>query len=213
MQILVLVFGLLFSSQLFAAQYDYNKLQFVEFEELRVVKSSAIRASRKFDYSKNPQAAKKPLQEALRMFYSRPNQDNAIRTLAEDIEADLKAMGMFESTLKDIIKESQKVLNDTSLSSNVRATAILCMNNALTEIKPQILENPELARVVCETADANIKIPKNIQSDTQLRSMLIQTSPSETAKKIMLWYAKEKQIDVRVDATPAQGCPFSKRAT
>lgn len=201
-----------FLTPLYASQYDYNKLQFTDFEELRVVKSSAIKASRKFDYSKNPEAARKPLQEALRMFYSRPNQDNAIRTLTEDIEADLKSMGLFESTIQNIIKESQKVMNNDRLSSNVRATAILCMNNALTEIKPQILENPKLARVVCETADQQIKLPKDVQTQTQLRSMLLQTSPSETAKKIMLWYAKQKNVDVRVE-NQSQGCPFSKRAT
>ncbi|MCO5113061.1 MAG: hypothetical protein M9899_02685 [Bdellovibrionaceae bacterium] len=203
---------MLFSAQIFASQYDYNKLQFTDFEELRVVKSSAIKASRRFDYNKNPEAARKPLQEALRMFYSRPNQDNAIRTLAEDIESDLMAMGMFESTIANILSESKKVLNNDSLSSSVRATAVLCMNNALTEIKPKIIENVKLARVVCETADTKIKIPKDIQTSTHLRSMRVQNSPSETAKKIMLWYAKKKNVDVRTDSNP-QGCPFSKRAT
>lgn len=203
---------MLFSAQIFASQYDYNKLQFTDFEELRVVKSSAIKASRRFDYNKNPEAARKPLQEALRMFYSRPNQDNAIRTLAEDIESDLMAMGMFESTIANILTESKQVLNNDSLSSSVRATAILCMNNALTEIKPKIIENAKLARVVCETADTKIKIPKDIQTSTHLRSMRVQNSPSETAKKIMLWYAKKKNVDVRTDSN-SQGCPFSKRAT
>lgn len=210
MQTLIMIIIMLFSSQIYAAQYDYNKLRFTNFDELRAVKTSAIKASRKINYEKDPQGAQRPLQEALRMFYSRPNQDNTIRTLSEDIEADLKMMSLFEPTIQNILAVSEETLNDSSLPSNVRATAILCMNNALTEIKPQILHNAKLARVVCEMADRKIKIPKEIQADTKLHSMMLQASPSDTAKRIMQWYAKQK--DVKVSNTD-QGCPFSKKAT
>lgn len=199
-------------SSLFAAevQYDYNKLRFTEYDQLRRVKTSALNTSRKFDYKKYPNQAQTPLKEALRMFYSRPNEDNVIRSLTSDIEGDLKLMNLYEKTIRDIIDESKAIIKDKSLSTSVRATAILCINNALVEIKPQILDNVELARVVCEFADENLKVPTEIQNDTLITSMMAQTSPTNTAKKIMYWYAEKKQKKI---SKSNQGCPFSKKAT
>lgn len=210
MKLWALLLFTFFSSSAYAAQYDYNKLRFTKFKELRAVKTSALRASRQYDYKKHPLQARKPLKEALKMFYSRPNTDNLIRTLSSDIEAELKMMGAFEVTLKEILKENEELVFDKSQAYPLRATAVLAMNNLLLEIKPQILENTDLARLTCEAADKDLKVPKDIQNDSQLRSMMTHASPSKMAQSIMRWYADKKGKKV---GHSAQGCPFSKKAT
>ena len=83
------------------------------------------------------------------------------------------------------------------------------MNNLLLMIRPLSLENTKLAKSICKLADQEMKIPKEILKNTELTTMVKEPSPTNLAKKIMQWYAQQKNKDVQAKK---KGCPFSKRA-
>lgn len=207
---LLITLSLLFLSHIsFASNYDYNKLRFMDYNELRQIKNGAINASRKFQYPRQAEQTIKPLKETLTMLLSRPNSDNMVSPLLTDLESELETLNVYEKTLQEIIEERLAVIEDKKLSPAIRTTAALSINNLLLEIKPQSLKNPEIAKVICKMADRNIKLPKDIQESSMFRSLYIEKSPSSVAQKIMIWYAGQKNIKI---SAKAQSCPFSKRA-
>lgn len=191
------------------ANYDYNKLRFMKYNQLRQIKNSAVSTSRKYSYPRQAEQAIKPLQETLIMLLSRPNEDNLASALITDLESELETLNVYEQTVQNIIDDRLEVITNKKLASDVRTTAALSIKNLLLEIKPKTLSNVELAKVVCKLADKNIKIPKDIQKSSMFKSLYLEKSPSKVAQKIMLWYAKEKKINVNAQVN---SCPFSKRA-
>jgi predicted ATP-grasp superfamily ATP-dependent carboligase len=149
-------------SQISYANYSYNKLRFMDYNELRQIKNGAVNASRKYQYPRQAEKALNPLKETMTMLLSRPNDDNVVSSLITDIESELESLGAYEKTIQTIVDESLKRINDKKLSSEVRTTSALCINNLLLEIKPKSLKNPELAKVICKLADQNVKIPSDI---------------------------------------------------
>lgn len=202
---------MLFTKTVYAANYNYNKLRFMEYNELRQIKSSAISASRKFKYPRQSSKTIEPLKEAMKMFFSRPNEDNLTSALVTDIESELESLNAYPSTLESIINENLTAIENKKLSPEERTTAALAIKNLLLEIKPKIVRNTELAKVVCKLADKSIKLPKDIQKSSMIQTLYLEKSPSTVAKEIMLWYAKTRNI--KTSSQPNNGCPFSKRAT
>ena len=189
------------------ALYDYNQVRFMKYNELRAIKNSAIRASRNHPFPKNKRQALQPLEEALKMLFSRPNADNLVEPLIEDLEQELETLSSLETSLQNIVNSSIQTLYDKSLDSNVRITAALCLNNLLLRVKPKTLEKVGVAEIVCKLADKKIKVPRSIQKE--FKSLYIESSPSKLARKIMFWYAKKKNFKEASSST--QSCPFSKR--
>lgn len=194
----------------FASKYDYNKLRFMEYNELRQIKNTAIKTSRKFQYPRQAEKAINPLKETLKLLLSRPNDDNLVSPLITDLESELETLNVYEKTLQTIIDESLETINNKKLNPEYRTTAALCINNLLLELKPKALENVEVAKVICKLADQKIKVPDDIQKSSMFRSLYLEKSPSDVAAKIMNWYAEQKKVKV---SKQAQGCPFVKRAS
>lgn len=202
--------NVIFMTQIvFAANYDYNKLRFMEYNQLRQIKNTAVNASRRFQYPRQAEQTLKPLRETLTMLLSRPNDDNLATDLMTDIESELETLGAYEETLQLIIDERIAVINNKSLKPEYRTTAAICINNLLLEIKPKSVKNPKVAKIICKLADRNLKIPKEIQESSMYKSLYLEKSPSKVAQQIMLWYAKQKNIEV---SSQSNSCPFSKRA-
>ncbi len=206
----IILFLLLNLTQIaLASNYDYNKLRFMEYNELRQIKNSAVNASRRFQYPRQAEQTLKPLRETLTMLLSRPNDDNLVTDLMTDIESELETLGAYELTLQTIIDERIAVINNRSLKPDVRTTAAVCINNLLLEIKPKSVKNPNIAKVICKLADKKLILPKDVQASSMFKSLYLEKSPSKVAQKIMLWYAQQKNIKV---SSQTKSCPFSKRA-
>lgn len=117
-------------------------------------------------------------------------------------------MGVYTKVVGELLDQAESEIKDSGISAAERATSMLMMKNLLLEIKPRLLGSKDLAKHVCKIADKKIKIPKLIKRDNQLNTMIKGVSPSDLAKRIMYWYADQKNKDVQANA---KGCPFSKK--
>ncbi len=210
MRLILIISILTFGQVSLASNYDYNKLRFMEYNEFRQIKNTAVNTSRKFQYPRQAEKTLTPLKETLKMLLSRPNDDNLVTSLMTDIESELETLNSYEKIIQVIIDESIASINNKKLNPEYRTTAALCINNLLLEIKPKSINNPQLARVICKLADQRLKIPSDIQKSSMFKSLYLEKSPSDVAQKIMLWYAEQKKVKV---SNQTEGCPFVKRAT
>jgi hypothetical protein len=205
----ILFVSLLYTSQTLAVNYNYTTLIFKDYPDLKPLVKNAVRESRRFKYPRDGERAVDPLKKSLKMILSRPDDDNLVSKLSSELISDLENMGVFEVVVADLIKEGKEEVYNKALNPKVRATSLIMMNNLLLMVRPLALENVELAKSVCKLADDEIKIPKEVLKNTELTTMLKEPSPTILAKKIMEWYAKQKNKDVKAGN---KGCPYSKKA-
>lgn len=199
----------MYTSQTLAVNYNYTTLIFKDYPDLKPLVKNAVRESRRFKYPRDGERAVDPLKKSLKMILSRPDDDNLVSKLSSELISDLENMGVFEVVVADLIKEGKEEVYNKALNPKVRATSLIMMNNLLLMVRPLALENVELAKSVCKLADDEIKIPKEVLKNTELTTMLKEPSPTILAKKIMEWYAKQKNKDVKAGN---KGCPYSKKA-
>jgi len=199
----------MYTSQTLAVNYNYTTLIFKDYPDLKPLVRNAVRESRRFKYPRDGEKAIMPLKKSLKMVLSRPDADNLVSKLSTELISDLENMGVFEDTVDDLMNEGQEEVYNKALNPKVRVTSLIMMNNLMLLIRPLTLENAKLAKTVCKLADKEMKIPKAVLKNTELTTMLKEPSPTNLAKKVMLWYAKQKNKDVKANQ---KGCPYSKRA-
>ncbi len=199
---------ILHTTSTLAINYNYTTLIFKDYPDLKPLVSNALNESRRFKYPQDGLKATSPLKKSLRMVLSRPDGDNLISKLSPEIIKDLESMGVFHTTVDELISEGKEDIFNKALSPKVRTTSLIMVNNLLSLIRPRTLTSLPLAKSVCKLADENLKIPQEILHATQLTTMLTEASPTSLAKKIMLWYAKQKNKNIQ---SLKKGCPFSKR--
>ncbi|MGH1468866.1 MAG: hypothetical protein ACRBBP_08310 [Bdellovibrionales bacterium] len=205
----IIFVSLLYTTSTLAVSYNYTTLIFKDYPDLKPLVSNALRESRRFKYPQDGNKAVFPLKKSLKMILSRPDSDNLVVKLSPELVQDLESMGVLTNVIDDLIAEGQEEVMNKALHPKVRATSLIMLNNLLLLIRPRTLDEIPLATSVCTLADKDLKIPKEVLKNTELTTMLKEGSPTNLAKKIMLWYAKQKNKEVQ---TSKKGCPFSKRA-
>ncbi len=205
----IIAASLLYTSSTFAVAYNYTTLIFKDYPDLKPLVNNALRESRRFKYPQDGIKPISPLKISLKMILSRPDSDDLVSKLSPDLIGDLESMGVFETVVEELINEGRDEVFNKALSPKVRTTSLIMLNNLLLLIRPLTIDNIKLAGSVCKFADTNIKIPQEILQNSKLTTMLKGSSPTNLAKKIMLWYAKQKNRAVQ---SSKKGCPFSKRA-
>ncbi len=199
----------LFSTTSNAVQYDYTALMFKDYKALSPIVQNSLRTSRKYAYPRDGDKAIKPLRSTLKLLFSRPNDDNLASKLSGDVTEDLRSMGVYAEVIGEILEQAEQEIADKSLAPKIRTTSMILMKNILLEIKPEILSSKDLALKVCSLADKEIKIPKEIKKDAQLSTMIRGVSPTDLARRIMFWYADQKN---KVANKNSSGCPLSKKS-
>ncbi len=205
----IIFVSLLYTTSTLAVSYNYTTLIFKDYPDLKPLVSNALRESRRFKYPQDGDKAISPLKKSLKMILSRPDSDNLVSKLSPELIQDLESMDVFTNIVQDLISEGQEEVMNEALNPKVRATSLIMLNNLLLLIRPRTLDEIPLAESVCKLADKDLKIPKDILKNTELTTMLKEGSPTNLAKKIMLWYAKQKNKEVQ---SSKKGCPFSKKA-
>lgn len=209
MKLILLITTLLFALPAVSKQYDYTTLMFQDYQTLSPIVQNSLRTSRKYAYPRDGDKAIIPLKKTLKLLFSRPNSDNLASKLSGDIIDDLKSMGIYPEIIGDLLKEAEEEITDKSLGPKIRTTSMILMKNVLLEIKPEILNSKDLALHVCAIADKNIKVPKEIKQDARLNTMIRGVSPTDLARRIMFWYAEQKN---KVANQNSKGCPLSKKS-
>jgi hypothetical protein len=176
-------------SAAFATNYKYNELAIKNYDEMnsevqkRTKKARDVGATPDEENGDN-RAAIEELRDALKLVLSRPNSDNMVAKLTLDIRRDLTASNAYADTISSIVSEAVDQIKNDKAGVNQRATALFIVENALSEIRPEV-KDAELRSIVQRVKDAKIKVAKDVIKDLKMGSMYTTPDPSKQAAEIL----------------------------
>lgn len=174
-----------------AERYKYNTLQTEDYDQMRekvqqrVLKAKGILKKQKDLSEPADQEAVDELREALLLILSRPNYDNMLSKLMPEVRKELSTLNAFEDSLHAVVSDAISAIDNEHLTKSDRATSLIVLENVLSEFKPELSDKEDIRKLFEKIRDANIKIPKIVEKELRMRSMVGKTSPSVKAKKIL----------------------------
>lgn len=168
-----------------ASEYLYSKLQMKNYDEMQnEVKARVQKAEKEADADAD--SAKNRLRDALQLIFSRPNSDNMVSELVPIVRTPLKNLDAYEEELGSVVEHCIDTLSDKKADVAIRSTSLLVLQNMLSELKPDVPNNPKIKALFAKIRDAKISIPDAVKSELLMRSSIkAGLSPSETAAKIL----------------------------
>ncbi len=188
------VMGLCFSLESSAkVEYDASSLllknsdQVSEMIKVKIKKAQALQAKQEDNEDGEIQAepeAVENLKDGMRIALSRPDQDGARSNLYSRVRRELVDLNALDQVLIELTEES---LNELRTQDGPRRTAtyVVILENMMSEIKPEVGDNPTYRKILERIRDAKITISDKAKVQNLLRSMSVPISPSSTATKMI----------------------------
>ena len=125
----------------FGPNYKYSELMIKDYDEmLKMVQDMAAKA--KHATSKEDNGGEGEAVEwygrALKLIFSRPDSDNMVAKLVNEVRRDLQGFNAYEDSISGIADEALKNANDNELPTGIQSTALVILENILSEIRPSV---------------------------------------------------------------------------
>lgn len=188
--------------------YTYHQLTLKDLDQMSSLVKNKIKESKAAYSGKSV-----PLKEALQSVFSRPNSDDMISKVMDQLRYHLDQEEAYEKVFEELIQEALNALTNTkNFKKDVQVTYAIFLENFISEFKPDLTaENFEM-KMIKKIADSKIELTKDARKERQLRLMSEGSSPSELAKKVIQDYEKRKEEELKnkekLDATKdSEGTP------
>lgn len=175
--------------------YDYKKLQLREYGGmLKLIRSRidkaeeiAIRSQEEGEERKAEGKVLILLKNAMTLVLTRPNtsNDNLVAKLSPIIKSELNNYEAYYRTMDTIISASLNKLNDPKTTINHKVGSTFILDNAMSELRPELKREPEAKAIFKKIRDAQIVLDRKVSSQRLLQAMASSSSPSDVAKKIL----------------------------
>lgn len=191
---------LVFCAGALAENYRYSSLIIKDYDEMRQMVQSRIKKAKAVaegageDSGKDAEAVEH-LRDALKLIFSRPDNDNMVAKLTPDVKRELTGFNAYEDSISSLAAECIELVKRKNATVSQQSTALFVLENMLREIKPEAVSNEDLQNVIKRIADADLKITDEVKRDRKIRSMYATKNPSEEAKSILKAMPKKKAAD------------------
>lgn len=181
----------------FGPNYKYSELMIKDYDEmLKMVQDMADKA--KHATSKEDTGGEGEAVEwygrALKLIFSRPDSDNMVAKLVNEVRRDLQGFNAYEDSIDGLANEALRNAANDDLPVSVQSTALVILENILSEIKPSVDGgNADLRRVMQRIRDAKLRISADVKKDRRMRGMFLTKNPSDEARSML------KAMDARKD--------------
>lgn len=196
------VFALTAALPAYAAQFRYNELMIKDYDEMSQMVNAKLKKARAVgshssDENVNDQETIEHLREAVKLILSRPDSDNMVAKLMPEIRKELSGYNAFEDVLSGITAEQIAIVKDEKAAPSVQATGIFVLENLISLIKPEAVNNNDLRRILDRIRSADIDVSSSVKKDMKLRGMFKTMNPSQAARTVLksLPPLKEKKAD------------------
>lgn len=176
---------LIFSCASWAQLINYSTLQMRNLDEMRTEVRAKLDEARAFVEEDSTEEALTALQEATTLIFSRPNGDNMVGTLFQDVRPRLIDLEAYESSIEKLANQAIAKLKDEKEKPSTRATQLVLLENLLSEFKPEIKRNEKIKAIVIKIRDAQLVVPKAANNDFRLKGLTPRRSPSDIAKDLI----------------------------
>ena len=170
----------------------YRDLMLRDYDEMFAMVRKHTKAAHKLVITSdsNPDwehAAMRELIEAERIILSRPNSDNMVAKLTLEVRKQVGEFGSYHDILGAMTKEGIEAFDpNMRLPTVMKTTYLFLLENLMSELKPEIKDDPTQREFLERIRDANIKVPREVMGERKLQSMFSTDSPSEEANRILL---------------------------
>lgn len=173
----------------FGPNYKYNELMIKDYDEmLKMVQGMADKA--KAATSKEDTGGEGEAVEwygrALKLIFSRPDSDNMVAKLVNEVRRDLQGFNAYEDSIAGLADEALRNAADDALPVSVQSTALVILENILSEIRPSVESgNPDTRRIVQRIRDAKLHLSSDVKKDRRMRGMFLTKNPSDEARSLL----------------------------
>ena len=187
------------SSQVHAANYKYNELMIKDYDEMSAMVENFVQKSRDAAGEEETAASNAEavsyLKEALQLIFSRPDSDNMVAKLVSEVRRELLSYTAFETTISELADEALATAKNENAAPSVQSTSLFILENVLSQIRPDVVNNNNEAfrGIIERIAKAKIKISNEVFKDRKLRGMFKNKNPSEIAEEILKGLKKQKK--------------------
>jgi hypothetical protein len=144
-----------------------------------------------------------PLKEALQAVYSRPNTDDMINKITDQLRTKLEEEDAYEKVFEELIQEAINALKHTkNFKKEIQVTYAIFLENTIGELKPDLKSDNFEMKMIKKIADSQIELSKDARKERQLRLMSEGTSPSDLAKTVLQEFEKRKEEALK-NSTPS----------
>lgn len=169
----------------------YRDLLLKDYEEMLAMVKGYVNKAHKIvgDSDTNTEwehDAKLEMIKAERLILSRPNSDNMVSKLVVEVKREMGEIGSYDDVLEAITHEGVQAFNgDLNLPVPMQTTFLFVLENLMSELKPEITEDPRQQALMEQIRDAKIKVPYDVMAERKLQAMFLTENPSEEAAKIL----------------------------
>lgn len=179
----------------FGPNYKYNLLMIKDYDEMLALvqdmTKKAHTATSKDDNGGEAEAVEW-YGRALKLIFSRPDSDNMVAKLVNEVRRDLQGFNAYEDTISALADEAVRIAGDDKQTVTTISTALVELENILGEIHPSVESgNTDLRRVMERIRDAKLDISSEVKKDRRMRGMFLTKNPSEEARTLL------KNLDAR----------------
>lgn len=176
---------LVLSVSAWASSVEYSALQMRNLDEMRSDVRDKLEEARKLVDEESSEEAADALYGAMVLIFSRPNGDNMVSTLFQDVRPRLIDIEAYEKSVEKLATEAMAKLKDTKEKPAHRATQLVVLENLLSEFKPEVERNKKIKAVFVKIRDAKLEVPNEANNDIRLKGLNPRRSPSEIAKDVI----------------------------
>ncbi len=109
-----------------------------------------------------------------------------VAKLTTEVRKQIGEFGSYDDILLAMTKEGIDAFDpNMRLPTVMQTTYLFLLENLMSELKPEIKEDPRQREFLEMIRDANIKIPREVMTERKLQSMFLTISPSEEAARIL----------------------------
>lgn len=129
--------------------------------------------------------AREYIKDALKIILSKPVIEGLETTYLETIRGELSDGDEYAKAMAQVTGEAVRIINDKSQPLKFQNTALTVLENALSELKPQLNSQESFKTIVQKIAEADISISDELKNYKELNSMDKTDSPSKVAKNLL----------------------------
>lgn len=180
--------------------YTYHQLTLKNLDQMNTLIKNKIKESKAAYSGKTV-----PLKEALQAVYSRPNSDDMISKIVDQLRSQLELESAYEKVFSELIQEAINALKrPQNFKKDVQVSYAIFLENTIAEFKPDLKSDSFELKMIQKIAGSELDLTKEARKERQLRLMTEGSSPSELAKIVLQEFEKKKTEIETPPPTPSE---------
>lgn len=168
-------------------EFTYSQLQMRDLDAIRILVSKRLGEGDRI-ITRDPGEVDEAIfhyQKALRVLFSRPDQDDARSLLFGEIRKRLSEVHGTDRVLQELTDEAIAAIRSSEAKPLEKATYVYVLENLMAEIRPDLSSNANYRDLLVQIRDARLVLSPEVRKSNFIQSLNPLISPSKTAEAML----------------------------